>query len=119
MKSRCCRQGGENECGYGDAQARDRAEQRQFPKAAAFRKELEHLINEHSQESAGGNTPDFLLAEYLHNCLNIFDQATRARDRWYNNASLRGPGRVEIIDPTLRLGDDFDDVTGGDDSPGC
>lgn len=91
--------------------------QRASERSEDFRRELEHLINRHSQESMGGNTPDFILAEYLNNCLRVFDQAVRARNKWYH---------TEIIDPTIRLdnellassllGGDFDDVT---DSPGC
>lgn len=48
----------------------------------SFRAELEHLINRHSMEN-GSNTPDFLLAEFLNDCLRAFDTATRARDTWY------------------------------------
>lgn len=47
-----------------------------------FRKELEHLINRHSMEN-GSNTPDYLLAEYLFDCLRAFDNAVRQRDSWY------------------------------------
>ena len=45
-------------------------------------KELEHLINKHSQERAS-NTPDFILAQYLQECLATFANATKARDKWY------------------------------------
>lgn len=47
-----------------------------------FRKELEQLINKHSKEN-GSNTPDFILAEFLHNCLIAFDQAVDRRETWY------------------------------------
>lgn len=47
-----------------------------------FRKDLEDLINRHSQEN-GCNTPDFILADYLSNCLLAFDTAVNARERWY------------------------------------
>ena len=73
-----------------------------------FRSELEQVINRHSMEERGGNTPDFILAEYLNNCLKIFDETTRARDRWYGNASLHGPGRIEVADSYF-----------ADDAPGC
>ena len=49
----------------------------------SFRKELEHLLNRHSQEN-GCNTPDFILADYLANCLRAFDTAVNARERWYS-----------------------------------
>lgn len=47
-----------------------------------FRTELEHLINKYSREN-GSNTPDFILAQYLNDCLLAFDLATRMRDTWY------------------------------------
>ena len=98
--------------------------QRASERSEDFRRELEHLINRHSQESMGGNTPDFILAEYLNNCLHVFDQAVRARNKWYN--ASHEPGRVDRSDAKTNellaaslLGGDFDYVTGGDDSPGC
>jgi hypothetical protein len=50
-----------------------------------FRKELEQAINRNSRES-GSNTPDFILAEYLSECLAAFDKASRARERWYGKS---------------------------------
>ena len=49
----------------------------------SFKKELESLINCHSQEN-GSDTPDFILAEYLADCLKIFDKATKRRMKWYS-----------------------------------
>lgn len=54
-----------------------------------FRKELEHLVNRQSIEN-GSNTPDFILADYLMNCLHAFDAAVARRERWYG----RGPTEV-------------------------
>jgi len=51
-----------------------------------FRKELESLINKNSKEN-GSDTPDFILAEYLTDCLAAFDKATRKRIVWYGNNS--------------------------------
>ena len=48
----------------------------------SFRVELETLINRHSKEN-GSNTPDFILADYLVDCLNIFDKTMQVRDKWY------------------------------------
>jgi len=48
-----------------------------------FRKELETLINKHSMEN-GSNTPDFILAEYLTDCLHAFDKATNQRHSTFN-----------------------------------
>lgn len=47
-----------------------------------FKKELSALLNRHSKEN-GSNTPDFILAEYLQNCLQVFEIATQARDGWW------------------------------------
>lgn len=47
-----------------------------------FRDELEGLINKCSMEN-GSDTPDFILAEYLTNCLYAFDVAVVAREKWY------------------------------------
>lgn len=47
-----------------------------------FRKELAELLNSHSLEN-GSDTPDFILAEYLANCLHTFDQTMATREKWY------------------------------------
>lgn len=47
-----------------------------------FRQKLQELINQHSMEN-GSNTPDFILAEYLDDCLQVFDKAMFRRSKWY------------------------------------
>ncbi len=47
-----------------------------------FEAELRALINRYCKEN-GSNTPDFLLAAYLMNCLRAFDLATREREKWH------------------------------------
>lgn len=47
-----------------------------------FKQELETLINRFSLEN-GSDTPDFILAKYLWDCLNAFNQAVAWRE--YNN----------------------------------
>jgi hypothetical protein len=54
-----------------------------------FRTELETLINCQSMEN-GSDTPDFILADYLTDCLESFDKALQAREKWYG----RGPQAV-------------------------
>ena len=44
-----------------------------------FRKELEKLINQHSKEN-GSDTPDFVLAEYLNDCLSAYNKAVSKRE---------------------------------------
>jgi hypothetical protein len=39
-------------------------------------------INRNSAEN-GSNTPDFILGEYLVDCLRAYDRAVLARSRWY------------------------------------
>jgi len=47
-----------------------------------FEKELETLINRHCKEN-GSNTPDFILAQYMSNCLQAFNTATLQRETWH------------------------------------
>lgn len=47
-----------------------------------FKEELTELINKHSLENKS-NTPDYILAEYLINCLDTFNKATNARSKFY------------------------------------
>ena len=56
---------------------------------SAFRREVESAINRHSMEN-GSNTPDFILATYLGECLAAFDRAVNARDAWYSIAPRPG-----------------------------
>lgn len=44
-----------------------------------FRKQLQNLINSLSKEN-GSDTPDFILAEYLDDCLKAFDKAVSRRE---------------------------------------
>ena len=44
--------------------------------------ELTTLLNGYSEENES-NTPDFLLAKFVLQCLEAFNVTTRARDRWY------------------------------------
>lgn len=51
-------------------------------KQKEFRKEIEQTINKYSQENES-DTPDFILAEYLTDCLKSFDKAVNRREEWY------------------------------------
>jgi hypothetical protein len=48
----------------------------------SFKLSLERLINSYSQEN-GSNTPDFILAEYMENCLKNFNETVNNRELWY------------------------------------
>jgi hypothetical protein len=47
-----------------------------------FKRELKCLINRYSMEN-DSNTPDFILAEYLYNCLIVFNNTVKKRSDWY------------------------------------
>ena len=51
-----------------------------------FEKELSNLINCYSKENMS-DTPDFILAEYMHNCLIAFSTAVERRTIWYDPES--------------------------------
>ena len=53
--------------------------------ASSFQKELRQLINRHSREN-DSNTPDWILARFMQESLNAFEQATRQRDRWFRHS---------------------------------
>jgi hypothetical protein len=54
---------------------------------STFRRELAAVINKHSKEN-GSNTPDYILADYLINCLKAFDTAVMLRENWYHNQEI-------------------------------
>lgn len=56
----------------------------------SFQKKLEVLINQYSLEN-GSNTPDFILARYLDDCLQTFNTALKARNAWYGSAKVSVP----------------------------
>ena len=53
-----------------------------------FKKDLATVINKHSKEN-GSDTPDWILAEYLCNCLLAFDHAYAGRGLWYAESVLK------------------------------
>lgn len=72
-----------------------------------FRKELEKLVNHHSLEN-GSDTPDFLLAEFLTDCLTIFDRTVAAREKWYGREQVA----VSVIDAPKECESPFCDSCG-------
>lgn len=62
---------------------------------SALRQELASTLNRASAENAS-NTPDFILAEYLVNCLEAFDKAVLSREHWYSIKSAPGQGTQSI-----------------------
>ncbi len=51
-------------------------------KKTELEKKLSGLINSESREN-DSNTPDFLLAEFMMNCLDAFEIASNKREEWY------------------------------------
>jgi len=44
--------------------------------------ELANIVNKHSLEN-GSNTPDWVLPDYLFECLLAFNRTTNIREKWY------------------------------------
>jgi hypothetical protein len=53
-----------------------------------FEQELKVLINRHSKE-VDSCTSDYILAEYLNNCLATFNKAVIEREKWYGNIKFK------------------------------
>jgi hypothetical protein len=68
--------------------------------ATQFRSELETLINCQSMEN-GSDTPDFILADYLVDCLAAYDRALQTREKWYGRAPkpVEGYGPIGLAGP--------------------
>lgn len=56
-------------------------------KEPSFHEELRQLLNRHSKENPS-NTPDYILADYLIACLDIFGATLEQRDRWWGQPQL-------------------------------
>jgi len=48
-------------------------------------KDLAEVLNRHSAEN-GSDTPDFILATYLMDCLAAFNKINDRRQKWYGHA---------------------------------
>lgn len=74
-----------------------------------FERELSSLLNRHSKEN-DSNTPDYQLAVFIIECLQVFTNAVTARDAWYGMNPEPGTdwaSRVPELPekrPTKRLG---------------
>jgi hypothetical protein len=51
---------------------------------AQFRQDLEDLINKHSLEPIS-DTPDFMLADYLCDCLEAYHRLHGRKHAWFND----------------------------------
>lgn len=76
-----------------------------MPRAAddgGLRSDLAVVLNRHCRDN-GSNTPDFVLAQYLTNCLDAFDSAVQRRAQWF--------GRMDTIGGSLPYAEPADDNT--------
>lgn len=69
-----------------------------------LRQDIEHAINCNCAEN-GSNTPDFMLAEYLTDCLAAFDKAVAAREKWYGRDPAIGPAGIPTDGRMTEAGD--------------
>jgi len=76
-----------------------------------LRRDLAQVLNRHSREN-GSNTPDFILAQFLANCLDAYDVAIGARAQWYGRVdSIAGP---QIVPRPVVENQDANTYTGAD-----
>jgi len=54
----------------------------QEPEFMQIKREFAVVINRHSLEKRS-NTPDFILAEYLMDCLDTYKKIHDANEKWY------------------------------------
>lgn len=68
-----------------------------------FEEGLRSLINRTSQEN-GSDTPDFLLAEFLSQCLDAYNVTVVAREKWYGRGrqAIGGSGVVPVDPDSAR-----------------
>ena len=66
-------------------------------KLPSFREDLTSLLNKHCKENRS-NTPDFILAEYLDNCLSVYDRACVNNSKWHNGDQNDAPETSEDAD---------------------
>ena len=55
--------------------------------------ELSHLLNRHSAESES-DTPDYLLAGFLMQCLRAWNSTTQQREIWYGRNRPNTPAEI-------------------------
>lgn len=53
-----------------------------------FWRELQNLINEFAEENKS-DTPDYILAHYLQECLDAFNTAVNARREWHSTENTK------------------------------
>jgi len=62
-----------------------------------FERELQNVINRYSREN-GSNTPDWILARYMADCLAAWNRGVTERARWYGH--MDSPGQSDVSSNT-------------------
>ena len=60
-----------------------------------LRSGLRKLLNANNAE-AGSNTPDFILAEFLYDVMELYNKAVKARSAWYGREDAPGKQWVSV-----------------------
>lgn len=66
----------------------------EFDQADGLKKELSDLLNKYSLENES-NTPDFLMASFMLQCLSAYHEAVHNRDIWYGISPEPGKPSTE------------------------
>ena len=66
--------------------------------APALKRQLADAINRYCVEN-DSNTPDFILAEFIVDCLDAFSKASRSRENWFGKALRIGDPSVVDVGP--------------------
>jgi hypothetical protein len=70
----------------------------------AFKDQLASLLNRHSAENAS-NTPDFILADYLCRCLDVWNASVQEREEWWGRHVSAPSTAPTLDDPPPQEGD--------------
>lgn len=54
----------------------------------SFRRKIQDLINDNCMENAS-DTPDYILAIYLNDCLDAFNKAVLSRREWHSTENTK------------------------------
>jgi len=66
-----------------------------------FLKEISEVINRYSKEN-GSNTPDFILAKYVEDCIRVFNEAVNTRSDWYGHKpSISNEITIDLESPPV------------------
>jgi len=66
--------------------------------APALKRQLADAVNRYCVEN-DSNTPDFILAEFIVDCLDAFSRASRSRENWFGKALRIGDPSVVDVGP--------------------